>query len=84
MEKLYVGVHAEIKDGKIFYYLDVTSGMSLLDARKVLAGGLTLTIKGIENPEEQYHTFKQVVRHIEGELFNNESFNDLYVGIKIK
>ena len=82
MEKLYVGVHAEIKDGKIFYYLDATSGMSLLDASSVLVGGLTLTIKGIENPEEQYHTFKQVVRHIEGELFNDESFKDLHIGIK--
>jgi len=82
MEKLYVGVHAEIKDGKIFYYLDGNSGMSLLDAMSVLAGGLTLTIKGIEDPEEQYHTFKHIVRHIEGELFNNDSFKDLYVGTK--
>jgi hypothetical protein len=82
MEKLYVGVHAEIKDGKIFYYLDAINGMSLLDARSVLVGGLTLTIKGIENPEEQYHTFKQVVRHIEGELFNDESFKDLHIEIK--
>ena len=66
MEKLYVGVRAEFKDEKVFYYLDAISGMSLLDARAVLTGGLALTIKGIENPEEQYHTFKQVVRHIEG------------------
>jgi hypothetical protein len=82
MEKLYVGVRAEIKDGKIFYYLDGNSGMSLLDAMSVLIGGLTLTIKGIENPEEQYYTFKQMVRFIEGELFNDESFKDLYLGIK--
>jgi hypothetical protein len=82
MEKLYVGVRAEIKDGKIFYYLDGNSGMSLLDAMSVLVGGLTLTIKGIENPEEQYYTFKQMVRFIEGELFNDESFKDLYLGIK--
>jgi hypothetical protein len=82
MEKLYVGVRAEIKDGKIFYYLDGNSGMSLLDVMSVLIGGLTLTIKGIENPEEQYYTFKQMVRFIEGELFNDESFKDLYLGIK--
>jgi hypothetical protein len=81
MEKLYVGVHAEIKDGKVFYYLDGTSGISLVDVRAVLIGGLTLTIKGIENPEEQYHTFKHIVRHIEGELFNNESFKDLHIVI---
>jgi len=82
METLYVGVHAEIKDGKVFYYLDGTSGISLVDVRAILIGGLTLTIKGIENPEEQYHTFKHIVRHIEGELFNNDSFKDLYVGAK--
>jgi hypothetical protein len=82
MEKLYVGVRAEFKDEKVFYYLDAISGMSLLDVRAVLTGGLALTIKGIENPEEQYHTFKQVVRHIEGELFNDESFKDLHIGIK--
>ena len=56
--------------------------MSLSDVRAVLAGGLTLTIKGIENPEEQYKTFKEVVRFIESELFNDDSFKDLYVGIK--
>jgi hypothetical protein len=82
MEKLYVGVHAEIKDGKVFYYLDGTSGISLVDVRAILVGGLTLTIKGIENPEEQYKTFKQVVRFMESELFNDDSFKDLYVGTK--
>jgi hypothetical protein len=82
MEKLYVGVHAEIKDGKVFYYLDGTSGISLVDVRAILIGGLTLTIKGIENPEEQYKTFKQVVRFMESELFNDDSFKDLYVGTK--
>jgi hypothetical protein len=82
MEKVYVGVRAEFKDEKVFYYLDATNGISLVDVRSILIGGLTLTIKGIENPEEQYYTFKQMVRFIEGELFNNESFKDLYLGIK--
>jgi hypothetical protein len=82
MEKLYVGVRAEFKDEKVFYYLDGTSGISLVNVRAILIGGLTLSIKGIENPEEQYYTFKQMVRFIEGELFNNESFKDLYLGIK--
>ena len=81
MEKLYVGVRAEFKDEKVFYYLDTISGMSLLDVRSVLVGGLNLTIKAIENPEEQYKTFKQVVRFMERELFNDDSFKDLYVGI---
>jgi hypothetical protein len=82
METLYVGVRAEFKDEKVFYYLDCTKKMSLSEVRAVLTGGLTLTIKGIENPEEQYYTFKQMVRFIEGELFNDESFKDLYLGIK--
>jgi hypothetical protein len=54
----------------------------LVNVRAILIGGLTLSIKGIENPEEQYYTFKQMVRFIEGELFNNESFKDLHIGIK--
>ena len=82
MEKLYVGVHTEFKDGRAFCYLNSSKEMSLSDVRAVLVGGLTLTIKGIENPEEQYKTFKEVVRFIESELFNDDSFKDLYVGIK--
>ena len=82
MEKLYVGVHAEIKDGKVFYYLDGTSGISLVDVRAILVGGLTLTIKGIENPEEQYKIFKKIVHHMENELFNDDSFKDLHVVIQ--
>jgi hypothetical protein len=82
MEKLYVGVHAEIKDGKIFYYLDAANGVSLLDAMSVLVGGLNLTIKGIENPVEQYRTFKKIVHHMENELFNDNSFKDLHIGIQ--
>ena len=82
MEKLYVGVHTEFKDGRAFYHFDGTKGISLSEARAILVGGLTLTIKGIENPEEQYKTFKEVVRFIEGELFNDDSFKDLNVGVK--
>ena len=82
MEKLYVGVQTELKDGRSFHYLHCAKEMSLSEVRAVLTGGLTLTIKGIENPEEQYKTFKQVVRFMESELFNDDSFKDLYVGTK--
>lgn len=82
MEALYVGVHTELKDGRAFYYLDTTKEMSLSEVRAVLTGGLALTIKGIENPEEQYKTFKEVVRFMESELFNDNSFKDLHIRIK--
>lgn len=76
MEKLYVGVHTEFKDGRVFCYLNGSKEMSLSDVIAVLTAGLNLTIKGIENPDEQYKTFKEVVRFMESELFN-----DLHVGI---
>lgn len=79
MEKLYVGVQTEFKDGSAFYYLNCTKEMSLSEVRAVLTGGLTLTIKGLENSEEQYKTFKEVVRFMESELFNDDSFKDLHV-----
>ena len=82
MEKLYVGIHAEFKDGRTFYYLNGLKEMSLSEVRALLVGGLTLSIKGIENPGEQYKTFKEVVRFMESELFNDDSFKDSYVGIK--
>jgi hypothetical protein len=82
MEKLYVAVRSEPKDGKVFYHMEIVNGMTLSDATAVLVGGLTLAIKGIENSEEQYKTFKEIVTFIESELFNDKSFKDLYVGVK--
>jgi len=81
MEKFYVGVTAEIKEGKVYFNIDTTKGITLKEIQSVLAGGLNLTIKGVGSPEDQFKTYKEIVRHMESELFNDESFKDAHIGI---
>jgi hypothetical protein len=80
--KLYVGVHVEFKDNKAYFKIDSTKGISLQDMQAVLAGGLNLTIRCENSEEEQYKSLKKITRHMESELFNDESFKDLHIGIK--
>lgn len=79
---LYVGVHVDFIDNRAHFKIDATKGISLEQMQAVLVGGLNLSIRGEDNPEEQYKTFKKIVRHMENELFNDDSFKDLHIGIK--
>lgn len=79
---LYVGVHVEFIDNRAHFKIDATKGISLKELQSVLVGGLNLSIRGEGSPEEQYSTFKKIVHHMEDELFNDDSFKDLHIGVK--
>jgi hypothetical protein len=80
--KLYVGVHVEFIDDKAYFKIDATKGISLQDMQAVLVGGLNLTLRCENSEEEQFKKLKQITRHMESELFNDDSFKDLHIGIK--
>lgn len=80
--KLNVIVNAEIKDNKVYYSIDASQGINLKEMQAVLVGGLNLSIKGEKTPELQYQTFKNIVRHMESELFNDESFKDIHIKVQ--
>ena len=79
--KLYVGVHCEFVDGKAYFKIDTTKGMTLKELQSVLVGGINLAIRGEKTPELQGKTLRELISFMEQELINIESFKDAYIGI---
>ena len=79
--KLYVGVHAEIKEGKMYFRIDTTEGMTLSDLQSVLVGGLNLSIRGEKSPELQGRKLKEIISFMESELVDVNSFNDAHIDV---
>ena len=79
--KLYVGVHCEFVDGKVYYKIDTTKGMTVKDLQSVLVGGLNLAIRGEKTPELQGKILREIISFMEQELINVESFEDAHIVI---
>lgn len=75
-EKISIAVHFELKDGRYHITIDTMKGMSLVTVQSMLVGALNLTIRGEETPERQAQTLRQIVRFMENELINGNSFED--------
>lgn len=79
--KLYVGVHAEITEGKVYFKIDATEGIVLSDLQKILVGGLNLSIRGERTPELQGKKLREIIYFMESEFVNVDSFNDVHIGV---
>jgi hypothetical protein len=76
-EKLSISVDVTLRDGKFFYDIMAKKGMNMDEIISVLCGGLALSIRSKETPELQGQTLRDVIRHLESELINVDSFSDV-------
>jgi hypothetical protein len=76
-EKLSISVDVTLRDGKFFYNIMAKKGMNMDEIISVLCGGLALSIRSRETPELQGQTLRDVIRHLESELINVDSFSDI-------
>jgi len=73
-EKLTVVVEVTLKDNRFLYNIFVDKGMNMDTITSILCGGLALSIRRRETPELQGQTLRDVIRHLESEFINVDSF----------
>jgi hypothetical protein len=76
-EKLSITVDVTLRNGKFFYDIMAKNGMNMDEIISVLCGGLALSIRSKGTPELQGQTLRDVIRHLESELINVDSFSDV-------
>jgi len=81
--KLNVTVEVTIKDGRYYFNILTHEGVTKELIRSILAGGLALTIRAEETPEEQGKVIREVIDYLESEFINPDSFNDTYINSEI-
>jgi hypothetical protein len=74
-----VCVSVEKKDNRYFFDIMADKTLDLQDIRSILVGGLSLSIRGEETPELQAKAIKDIIKFLELEFINPDSFDDLYV-----
>ena len=75
-EKLSVTVDVTLRDNKFFYDIMAKKGMNIDDITSVLCGAISLSIRSRETPELQGQTLRSVIKHLESEFINTDSFSD--------
>ena len=76
--ELNVCVNVEFKDGRSFIKIKCQDGLNRNEIMSVLSGGIALIIRSEENPEKQGKMLSDVVKYLESELVNIDSFSDAY------
>ncbi len=74
--KLSVIVDVEFRDNRFFYNIRAKSDMNMDEIISVLCGGIALGIRSRETPELQGQTLRSVIKHLESEFINTDSFSD--------
>ncbi len=77
--KLEVMVEVTEKDGRFYFNILADTHIDRNMIRSILAGGLALTIRGEETPQEQGLALRDVINYLENEFINTDSFSDAYI-----
>jgi hypothetical protein len=75
---LELTVKVEIKDGRANIKILTKDELNRLEMLSILSGGIGLIIRSEESPEKQGKMFSNVVKYLESELVNVDSFSDAY------
>ena len=75
--KLSVIVDVTLKDNRFFYNIRAKSDMNMDEIISVLCGGIALAIRSRETSELQGKTLKSIIKHLESEFINTDSFSDI-------
>jgi len=80
MENINLGVcvNVEFKEGRAFFNILTKNNLNRNELISVLSGGMALLIRSEENPEKQGKMLSDVVKYLESELINIDSFSDAY------
>ena len=81
--ELNLNINFVVKDGRANIKLLTKDGLSRTDMLSILSGGLALVIRSGETPEQQGEMMVNVVKYLESELINVDSFSDTYFYKKI-
>lgn len=77
---LKVIVDLTIKDGRTYININIPSDSNLTrnEIASVLTGGIALVIRSHEDPKSQGKMLHDVIKHLESELINVDSFSDAF------
>ena len=77
---LKVTVDLTIKDNRSYINILIPpdSNLSRREIASILTGGLSLIIRSNGDPKSQGEMLSEVVKHLESELVNVDSFSDAY------
>lgn len=77
--KLKVCVEVSIVDGKYFFDISAHKSLTMEDIRSILVGGVCLTIHGEKTPKDQGRVLKDVIKHLEEDFIDTDSFVDVHI-----
>lgn len=77
--KLKVCVEVSIVDGKYFFDISAHKSLTMEDIRSILVGGVCLTIHGEKTPKDQGRVLKDVIKHLEDDFIDTDSFVDVHI-----
>jgi hypothetical protein len=80
--ELNLTVNFVVKDGRVNIKLLMKDALSRTDMLSILSGGLALIIRSGETPEKQGEMMSNVIKYLESELINVDSFSDIYFHTK--
>jgi endonuclease III-like uncharacterized protein len=72
-------VELESKDGRYYYNILANHELDSKSIMSILSGALALVIRGEETPELRGKALKDVIKHLESEFINIDSFSDYYI-----
>jgi len=74
--KIDVKIELDIVDDKYYYDILAPNELTLQEIRSIIAGALSLTIRGEKTPKSQGKALRGVIEYLEDEFINTESFAD--------
>ena len=74
--KINVNIELEIKDDKYYYNILAPNELTLKEIRSIIAGALSLSIRGEKTPQGQGKALKDIVDYLENDLVSLDSFAD--------
>jgi hypothetical protein len=77
--KFMVGVSVTVKDGRFFFDIMADEGMDMKDIRSILVGAVAMSIRSEKGSDRQAKVMIDVIKHLESEFINPDSFDDLYL-----
>lgn len=77
--KLQVTVEVTFKDDNYIFNILAPEHLSIEEIRSVLVGGVCLTIHGEETPKDQARVLTDVIKYMEQDFVDIDSFRDVEI-----
>ena len=75
--KMKVCVEVSVVDGKFKFDISAHKSLTIEDIRSILVGGVCLTIHGEKTPKDQGRVLREVIKFMEEDFIDIDSFNDV-------